>query len=170
MAVAAHYLCRHRVAHGDCLEGAYSNAATASPQVGWDPLPDQVYINTNYAPLPCGGQAGTFGVTGPCWTHEQPVVEIRASGAETGPSAGRGLPGLARPAVGAGHGGRDRRVEEQPAVAGVDGAVERTARVPDPLCRLVALGTGGNRWVGLRELYGGDRGRSGRGGGGGGWL
>ncbi len=81
VAVAAHYVCRHRVGHGDCLAGAYSNAATASPQVGWDPFPDQVYLNTNYAPLPCGGLAGSFGVTGPCWTHEQPVVEIRASGA-----------------------------------------------------------------------------------------
>jgi hypothetical protein len=49
--------------------------------VGSDPLPDQVYISTNYAPLPCGGLAGSFGVSGPCWTHEQPVVEIRASGA-----------------------------------------------------------------------------------------
>jgi hypothetical protein len=81
VAVAAHYVCRHRVGHGDCLAGAYANGDTASPEVGSDPFPDQVYINTNYAPLPCGGPAGSFGVTGPCWTHEQPVVEIRASGA-----------------------------------------------------------------------------------------
>jgi len=81
VAVAADYVCRRLRAHNECLAGRYANAAKADPSVGSDPLPDQVYINTNYAPLPCGGLAGSFGPTGPCWTHEQPVVEIRASGA-----------------------------------------------------------------------------------------
>ena len=81
VAVAAHYLCRHRVAPETAWPAPTPTPPPPRHSVGWDPLPDQVYINTNYAPLPCGGQAGTFGVTGPCWTHEQPVVEIRASGA-----------------------------------------------------------------------------------------
>ena len=79
MAVAADYVCHRRKRGGECVPGAYVNADKTAPRVGSDPLPDQVYINTNYAPLPCGGQAGSFGVTGPCWTHEQPVVEFRAS-------------------------------------------------------------------------------------------
>ncbi|HTQ69751.1 MAG TPA: hypothetical protein VMI13_13765 [Solirubrobacteraceae bacterium] len=81
VAIAADYVCRRRVAVGECRAGGYVNAAATPPRVGTDPLPDQVYINTNYSPLPCGGLPGSFGVTGPCWTHEQPVVEIRASGA-----------------------------------------------------------------------------------------
>ncbi len=81
VAVAADYVCRRPRGGHDCPAGGYVNAARVVPTVGSDPLPDQVYISTNYAPLPCGGLAGSFGVTGPCWTHEQPVVEIRASGA-----------------------------------------------------------------------------------------
>ncbi len=81
VAVAADYVCRRPRGSRDCLAGGYVNAARSAPSVGSDPLPDQVYISTNYAPLPCGGLAGSFGVSGPCWTHEQPVVEIRASGA-----------------------------------------------------------------------------------------
>ena len=81
VAVAADYVCGRRRGGGDCVPGAYVNAAKAAPSVGSDPLPDQVYISTNYPPLPCGGLAGSFGVSGPCWTHEQPVMEIRASGA-----------------------------------------------------------------------------------------
>jgi hypothetical protein len=80
VAVAANYVCHRLRRRGECLAGGYVNAAKSAPSVGSDPLPDQVYINTNYAPLPCGGLAGSFGVTGPCWTHEQPVLEIRASG------------------------------------------------------------------------------------------
>ena len=79
VAVAADYVCHHREKGGECVPGAYINADKTAPRVGSDPLPDQVFINTNYAPLPCGGLAGSFGVTGPCWTHEQPVAEIRAS-------------------------------------------------------------------------------------------
>ena len=79
VAVAANYVCKRPHGGRDCLAGGYVNAARVVPSVGSDPLPDQVYINTNYAPLPCGGLAGSFGVTGPCWTHEQPVLEIRAS-------------------------------------------------------------------------------------------
>jgi len=80
VAIAADYVCHRRGRKPACRAGGYVNAATAPPAVGSDPLPDQVFINTNYAPLPCGGLAGSFGVTGPCWTHEQPVVEIRAAG------------------------------------------------------------------------------------------
>ncbi len=81
VAVAADYVCKRPHGSRDCLAGGYVNASRVAPSVGSDPLPDQVYINTNYAPLPCGGLAGSFSATGPCWTHEQPVMEIRASGA-----------------------------------------------------------------------------------------
>ena len=56
---------------------AYAELPTA-PSVGSDPLPEQVFQSTVYAPAACGGVEGSFGASGPCWKYAQPAFEVRA--------------------------------------------------------------------------------------------
>jgi hypothetical protein len=80
MAVDADYTCvepsRSRL---KCLPGGYRNLGNGTPRVGSNPVPQQVFIETTYEPLVCGGPAGSFGATGECWIHEQPAIEVRAN-------------------------------------------------------------------------------------------
>ena len=81
VAVDADYVCtRPSRRTGRCEPGGYKNRSSGEPSVGGNPLPEQVFINTTYEPLVCGGPAGSFGATGDCWSHEQPVIEVRATG------------------------------------------------------------------------------------------
>lgn len=81
VAVDANYVCKlpNRRLHR-CEAGGYRNLGGGQASVGSIPLPEQVFINTTYEPLVCGGPAGSFGATGTCWSHEQPVIEVRARG------------------------------------------------------------------------------------------
>jgi hypothetical protein len=79
LAVDADYMChKPNRRTGHCEPGGYLNLNRSEPAVGSNPLPEQVFINTTYEPLVCGGPAGSFGATGDCWSHEQPVIEVRA--------------------------------------------------------------------------------------------
>jgi hypothetical protein len=79
--VDADYVCTVRTrGSGLCLPGGYRNVAATPPRVGSDPLPSQVFIDTTYEALVCGGTAGSFGSTGACWRNEQPAIQVRASG------------------------------------------------------------------------------------------
>jgi hypothetical protein len=78
--VDADYVCTvHKRGSGLCLPGGYRNLHAKPPSVGSNPLPSQVFINTTYEALVCGGAAGSFGSTGSCWRNEQPALEVRAS-------------------------------------------------------------------------------------------
>jgi hypothetical protein len=78
--VDANYVCTlHKPRSGACQAGGYRNLHASGPSVGSNPLPAQVFINTTYEALVCGGAAGSFGSTGSCWSHEQPALEVRAS-------------------------------------------------------------------------------------------
>jgi hypothetical protein len=79
VAVDADYVCHKPNRRTQrCEPGGYLNLSHGEPRVGSNPLPEQVFVNTTYEPLVCGGPAGSFGATGECWIHEQPVVEVRA--------------------------------------------------------------------------------------------
>jgi hypothetical protein len=49
-----------------------------SPSVGSDPLPEQVFLDSEYSALYCGNSAGSFGATGACWKYELPAIQVRA--------------------------------------------------------------------------------------------
>jgi hypothetical protein len=86
VAVNADYVCN--AAHlnkttGACEEEDYERVAVAPPSAGSDPLPEQVFLNTTYGAIDCGGTLGSFSVTGiepGCnWEYEQPAFEVKAS-------------------------------------------------------------------------------------------
>jgi hypothetical protein len=86
VAVNADYVCN--AAHlnkttGACEEEDYERVAVAPPTVGSDPLPEQVFLNTTYGAIDCGGTLGSFSVTGiepGCnWQYEQPAFEVKAN-------------------------------------------------------------------------------------------
>jgi hypothetical protein len=60
----------------------YETDPVAPPSVGSDPLPEDVFINSQRSGLYCGNVAatGSFGNSGACWHYEQPAIEVRASG------------------------------------------------------------------------------------------
>lgn len=66
----------------ECEDEDYINVSTEAPSVGTDPLPEQVFLNTTYSAIDCGGTLGTFGPTGiepSCnWKFEQPAFEVKA--------------------------------------------------------------------------------------------
>jgi hypothetical protein len=52
------------------------------PSVGTDPLPEDAYQNTKYAPYYCDGGlggTGTFRLDAGCWTGYQPLIEVKAA-------------------------------------------------------------------------------------------
>jgi hypothetical protein len=54
------------------------------PSVGSDPVPADAYYNTTYGPFYCdegAGGTGTFRLDAGCWTGEQPLIEVKATGA-----------------------------------------------------------------------------------------
>ena len=52
-----------------------------TPSVGGDPDLQEVYIASKYGALFCppGEPNGTFGLSGPCWNEEQPVMAVSAT-------------------------------------------------------------------------------------------
>jgi hypothetical protein len=55
--------------------------APVAPSVGTDPLPEDVFQNTDYAPYYCDGGAGGTGVfrlDAGCWTGYQPLFTVKA--------------------------------------------------------------------------------------------
>lgn len=75
--VNANYVCvKENPSTKVCEE--YKNENTEGPLVGSDPLPEQVFLNTTYGALACGGAEGYWGLSGPCWKYEQPAFEVRA--------------------------------------------------------------------------------------------
>jgi hypothetical protein len=86
VAINADYVCN--AAHlnkttGACEEEDYERVAVAPPSVGSDPLPEQVFLNTTYGAIDCGGTLGSFSATGiepGCnWQYEQPAFEVKAN-------------------------------------------------------------------------------------------
>lgn len=77
VAINANYECTKENAETKVCE-EYSNVDTEAPRVGADPAPEQVYLNTTYSALTCGGTEGSFGPTGDCWKFEQPAFEVLA--------------------------------------------------------------------------------------------
>ncbi len=78
VAVNANYKCiKENVMTKACENEEYEALETA-PSVGKDPLPEQVFLNTTYSLIDCGGTLGSFGPTGSCWKYEQPAFEVTA--------------------------------------------------------------------------------------------
>jgi hypothetical protein len=81
VAVNANYQCvpeKENPVTKECEGEEYENVSTEKPSVGEDPLPEQVFLNTTYSFLTCGGTLGSFGPTGDCWSFEQPALEVNA--------------------------------------------------------------------------------------------
>ncbi len=85
VAVNAEYVCApgHENPLTKACEGEdYERVAVPPPSVGTDPLPGQVFINTLYGAIDCGGTLGSFGPSGmtpECnWNYEQPAIEVSA--------------------------------------------------------------------------------------------
>jgi hypothetical protein len=59
----------------------YETDPVAPPSVGSDPLPEDVFINSQYSAMYCGNASatGSFGDSGACWHYEQPAIEVTAS-------------------------------------------------------------------------------------------
>ncbi len=73
------YQCLHEdKATKECEHEEYELLPTA-PSVGSDPLPEQVFLNSTYSAITCGGAEGYFGATGDCWKYDQPAFEVKAS-------------------------------------------------------------------------------------------
>ncbi|HME03638.1 MAG TPA: hypothetical protein VKG38_11500 [Solirubrobacteraceae bacterium] len=85
VAVNANYVCapgKENPVTKECEGEDYINVSTEAPSVGADPLPEQVFLNTTYSAIDCGGTLGSFGPTGiepTCnWKFEQPAFEVKA--------------------------------------------------------------------------------------------
>jgi hypothetical protein len=85
VAINADYVCNAEHVNkttGACEGEDYERVAVAPPSVGSDPLPEQVFLNTTYGAIDCGGTLGSFSVTGiepGCnWEYEQPAFEVKA--------------------------------------------------------------------------------------------
>ncbi len=87
VAIDARYVCNAEHLNketGACEGEDYERVAVAPPSVGSDPLPEQVFLNTTYAAIDCGGTLGSFTATGiqtepECnWKYEQPAFEVKA--------------------------------------------------------------------------------------------
>jgi hypothetical protein len=86
VAINADYVCNPEHVNkttGACEGEDYERVPVAPPSVGSDPLPEQVFLNTTYSPIDCGGTLGSFGATGiepGCnWEYEQPAFEVKAN-------------------------------------------------------------------------------------------
>jgi hypothetical protein len=78
VAVNASYKCVKENAATKVCENEEYEALPTAPSVGEDPLPEQVFLNTTYAAIDCGGTLGSFGPSGDCWKYEQPAFEVSA--------------------------------------------------------------------------------------------
>lgn len=78
VAVDANYKCVKENAMTKACENEEYEALPTAPSVGVDPLPEQVFLNTTYSLIDCGGTLGSFGPTGSCWKYEQPAFEVSA--------------------------------------------------------------------------------------------
>ncbi len=85
VAVNADYVCNPEHLNkttGACEGEDYERVPVAPPSVGTDPLPEQVFLNTTYSAIDCGGTLGSFSATGiepGCnWQYEQPAFEVKA--------------------------------------------------------------------------------------------
>jgi hypothetical protein len=85
VAINADYVCNAEHVNkttGACEGEDYERVAVAPPAVGSDPLPEQVFLNTTYGAIDCGGTLGSFSATGiepGCnWEYEQPAFEVKA--------------------------------------------------------------------------------------------
>jgi hypothetical protein len=87
VAINADYVCapgHENPVTKECEGEDYERVAVAPPSVGSDPLPEQVFLNTTYSPIDCGGTLGSFTATGiqtepECnWKYEQPAFEVKA--------------------------------------------------------------------------------------------
>ena len=78
VAVNADYKCIKENAATKTCENEEYEALPTGPTVGSDPLPEQVFLNTTYSAIDCGGTLGTFGPSGDCWKYEQPAFEVAA--------------------------------------------------------------------------------------------
>jgi hypothetical protein len=79
VAVNATYKCIDENAVTKVCENEEYEALPTGPTVGVDPLPEQVFLNTTFAAIDCGGELGAFGPSGDCWKYEQPAFEVAAS-------------------------------------------------------------------------------------------
>jgi hypothetical protein len=76
-------VCEKESAEKQCEEWGIE-PEKSKPSVGTDPLPEQVFLNTTYAAIDCGGTLGSFGPTGietepECnWKYFQPAFEVKA--------------------------------------------------------------------------------------------
>jgi hypothetical protein len=78
VAVNANYKCIKENPTTKVCENEEYEALPTAPSVGVDPLPEQVFLNTNYALIDCGGALNSFGPSGNCWKYEQPAFEVSA--------------------------------------------------------------------------------------------
>jgi len=86
VAIDASYVCNPAHLNKGACEGEdYERVPVAPPSVGSDPLPEQVFLNTTYGAIDCGGTLGSFSATGlqtepECnWKYEQPAFEVKAN-------------------------------------------------------------------------------------------
>lgn len=87
VAINANYVCaagKENPVTKECEDEDYERVPVAPPSAGEDPLPQQVFLNTTYSALTCGGTLGSFAPTGiepGCnWEFEQPAFEVMAKG------------------------------------------------------------------------------------------
>jgi hypothetical protein len=78
VAVNANYKCINENAMTKACENEEYEALPTAPTVGVDPLPNEVFLNTTYSAIDCGGVLGSFGPSGECWKYEQPAFEVAA--------------------------------------------------------------------------------------------
>jgi len=78
VAVNADYKCISENPTTKACENEAYEALPTAPTVGTDPLPEQVFLNTTYSAIDCGGTLGSFSATGDCWKYEQPAFEVSA--------------------------------------------------------------------------------------------
>lgn len=78
VAVNADYKCINENHVTKACENEEYESLPTSPSVGKDPLPEQVFLNTTYGLIDCGGTLGSFGPSGDCWKYEQPAFEVSA--------------------------------------------------------------------------------------------
>jgi hypothetical protein len=78
VAVNATYQCINENHTTKACENEEYEALPTAPSVGKDPLPEQVFLNTTYSVIDCGGTLGSFGPSGDCWKYEQPAFEVTA--------------------------------------------------------------------------------------------
>jgi len=64
----------------DSLNVAVTETSEPGPAVGSYPNEEEVDVNSSWSEMYCGNSlaTGTFGLSGPCWKREQPVLQVLA--------------------------------------------------------------------------------------------